>query len=293
MQPSPAQPPAAQVPHRQPVFSAPPQQYGYVAAPQAAEPAYQQTAYQQPSHQPGYQQPSHQPGYQQPSHQPGYQQPSHQPAYQQPSHQPAYQQAPAPADPPTTQNPAVGRSRRRLTPGWIAFIALDVVLIVVVGIFAFNAITGPSPQVAPTGDVAAAADPSQEPGDEDADAAADPGEQLAEFASPSRNITCQFFENAVTCGIAALDQQPAPVESCDGTTGYVVTLDADGQVSLPCVESGDSPKKASKKTDQVPYGESVTEGDFTCESRQDGMHCVHDPSGNGFSLARAGIGTNG
>jgi hypothetical protein len=252
------QPPAPQVPHRQPSYSSPAPQYGYMSQP----PAYQQ--------QPAYQPP---------------------PAYQQPAPQAPAQRQAVQADPPTTQNPAVG-ARRRLSPGWIAFIVVDVVLIVVAGIFAFNALTGSAPQV-PQGDETVAAAPSDGATDDATGAAAaDPGEQLTEFASPSRNITCQIFENAVTCGIAALEQQPAPVESCNGTTGYVVTLDAEGMVSLPCVESGDTPKKAPKKMDQVGYGESVTEGDFTCESREDGMHCQHDPTGNGFSLARAGIGSS-
>lgn len=49
-------------------------------------------------------------------------------------------------------------------------------------------------------------------------------------------------------------------------------------------------EEGPKKLDELAYGESVTEGDFTCTSEQDGMYCRHDPSGNGFSLARAGIG---
>jgi hypothetical protein len=251
-------PSGPQVPQRQPVYSVPPSQYGYA-----------------PQHQP---QQAYAPA-PSPQYSPG------------PAPQQAYASAPpAPAGPPTTQNPALAR-RRKLSPGWIAFIALDAILIVAVVVFAFNALREPVPQISVTDDPVAAA-PSQDAAPEEDGADAN-GELVDAFASPSRNITCEIFENAVTCGIAELDQQPAPVESCEGSSGYAVSLDGDGKVSMPCLDQADKPKKAPKDAKQVAYGESVTEGDFTCESRQDGVRCTHDPSGNGFSLARAGIGTGG
>ncbi|WP_345293396.1 hypothetical protein [Isoptericola chiayiensis] len=207
----------------------------------------------------------------------------------------AYQQAGGP--PPTTQSPAVGDDdrRRRLTPGWIAFILLDVVLVVVMVVLAFDLLGGPddSGEQDPVAGASqdAGTDTSGEDGTGDEAAQDAAGEQVAEFASPSRNITCQVYENEVSCGLAELDQQPAPVEGCDGTTGYVVTLDSEGKVALPCVAKGDKPKTAPKKTSQLAYGDSRTDGDFTCTSEQDGMYCEHDPTGNGFSLARAGVGT--
>ncbi|AEG43849.1 hypothetical protein [Isoptericola variabilis] len=228
--------------------------------------------------------------------------------YQPPAHH-AYAAAPAA----TAAAPAVapagagdgtgGTSRRRkggLTPGWIAFIAVDALLLIVAVVFAVQIFAGGGG--APTDEAeagaGAGAQATQEAGEDaqgtEDDAAADElpaGEVLAEFASPSRNITCQITTAGASCGIAELDQQPAPVEGCDGTTGYVVAIDGEGRVSLPCVPSSDQPQKAGDGTSVLEYGQSVTEGDYTCSSAETGMSCTYDPSGRGFSLARAGIGT--
>ncbi|WP_278236965.1 hypothetical protein [Isoptericola sp. AK164] len=217
-------------------------------------------------------------------------------AYQQP---PAAGPAAAGGTPPTgtTQQPSVGGRGRRLSAGWIAFIVLDVVLVVVVAVLAFRALGGPDPSSTPTGDPEAVAGQDAQEGQGDGDDAGEqeaedgPGELVTEFASPSRNITCQVYPDQVTCGLAELNQQPAPVEGCDGTTGYVVTLSGEGEVALPCVPQGEKPGPAGDGLDELPYGESRTEGDFTCTSETDGMYCQHDPTGNGFSLARAGVGT--
>lgn len=263
-----------------------------VHQPQPA-PAPQQTQYTAPVRQPAYQPAA----YQQPEyHQPTYgQAPPQQYGYT--PQQYAYQQPTPPAG--TTQNPAAPAARRsgkRLTPGWIAFIAADAILIIVAVVFAINVLGGsdvPSVEAgAEPGPVASqGADETKDEDEEDESASADPGASVSTFASPSRNISCEIFEKQVSCAIAELNQQPAPVEGCDGATGYVVSIDAEGEVALPCVGSADMPKKAPKKLDQVAYGESVTEGDFTCSSKQDGMYCQHDPTGKGFSLARAGVGT--
>jgi hypothetical protein len=236
--------------------------YGQQSYGQQPQPGYGQQGYGQ-----GYgQQPPL--GYGQPP-QPGY---GHQPGH--PAAAPAAGAAPGPDEQP--------RRTRRLSAGWIAFILLDVVLIVVAVAFAVHLFSGTAPQTSASGDGAAAtssAAPSQAP-------------VLAEFASPSGNISCRITEDAVTCGIATLNQQPAPVEGCDGTTGYVVRLSAaDGKVELPCVAAKDQPQAAPGSLDRLGYGESVTQGQFTCTSEKTGMQCKDDESGRGFTVAKAGIGT--
>jgi hypothetical protein len=252
----------------------------------------------------GYTAPVRQPAYQPAAYrQPEYHQPTYEPVspqqYGYAPQQYAYQQASPPtgtSQAPVAPPPGKGRGRR-LSPGWIAFIVADVILIVVAVAFAVNVLGGsdgtPSTDAGGEPGAVASQDPQDDAAADDAEeeAADDPGASVAEFASPSRNISCEIFENQVSCAIAELNQQPAPVEGCDGTTGYVVTLDADGKVALPCVPGADTPTAAGDGLDEIAYGESTTEGDFTCISEQDGMYCQHDPSGKGFSLARAGVGT--
>ncbi|MEU2199517.1 hypothetical protein [Isoptericola sp. NPDC019482] len=162
-------------------------------------------------------------------------------------------------------------------------------LIVTMVVLAVQMFGAPSPTV-PQADGAPVT--SQEPSPSASEAAPMQGEALAHFAAPSQNITCSIYADGASCGIAELNQQPAPTEGCDGTTGYVVTVDGEGDVAQPCVPKGEQPTKAGGDVDVLEYGDSITEGEFTCRSEDTGMSCTHDPTGNGFSLARAGIGAS-
>jgi hypothetical protein len=109
------------------------------------------------------------------------------------------------------------------------------------------------------------------------------------FAAPSRNITCTMTTATATCAIAQLTVKPAPVDGCDGTVGYVVTLGADGNVDTPCVASKNQPHVASSKLTQLAYGKSVTMGSLTCSSSETGVECRVKGTGKGFTIARIGI----
>jgi hypothetical protein len=258
--PAPQHQPAPPYPH-QPAPPYPQQPAGAAPAPYGGQP------------QPGYPA-AH--GYGQ---QPGHGQQPHAGYAQQPGHAPTGAAAVGGAPGPDEQP----RRRGRLSAGWIAFILLDVVLIAAAVVFAVNLFSGPAPRTAADDEAAAA--PS-------AGASAAPAAVLAEFAAPSGNISCTITEDAVTCGIATLNQQPAPVEGCEGTTGYVVRVQAsDGKVSLPCVAAPDQPQPAPGGLDRLAYGESITRGQFTCTSEKTGMQCKDDESGRGFTVAKAGIGT--
>ncbi|WP_139820981.1 hypothetical protein [Krasilnikoviella flava] len=200
------------------------------------------------------------------------------------THAPAGYAAPAAAPP-----PAPPRRRRRLSAGWIAFIAVDVVLIAMAVVFAVQIFSSSSPD-APAADAGTVASPTPSA----SASAQEPmqGEVLAHFAAPSKNIACSIYADGASCGIAQLNQQPAPTEGCDGTTGYAVTVDAEGTVAQPCVPANEQPEAAGDDVDVLDYGDSITEGDYTCTSEETGMSCTHDPTGKGFSLARAGIGTS-
>jgi hypothetical protein len=214
--------------------------------------------------------------------------------------QPVYAQQPAAPPPPAgyagpgavgapPPPPGPSRRRRRLSAGWIAFIAVDAVLIITMVVLAVQIFGSPSPTASDTGGTPVA---SQEPSPSASEEAPMQGEVLAHFAAPSQNITCSVYADGASCGIAQLNQQPAPTEGCDGTTGYVVTVDGEGQVAQPCVPADEQPEAAGDDVDVLDYGDSITEGDYTCTSEETGMSCTHDPTGKGFSLARAGIGTS-
>jgi hypothetical protein len=271
------QPPAHQQPPAQPAYQAPPpafapgsgQQTAYQAQPVAPQPAF---APQQPA------QYAAQPQF-------AAQQPPQQ------AYQPAYaEQATAPAPgggSGTGSGGRPGRSGRRLSPGWIAFIALDVILVGIVVAFAIN-LAGGAPGPAP----AEGAGTSVEAPAETPDAPAEnPGPVAVtgeSVTSPSRNITCTIGEQGVSCGIAELATQPAPVDGCTGTTGYLVTLTAAG-VEIPCVPTADQPKKAGDDVAVLDYDQTKTVGSFTCTSSKSGMRCTDSETGKGFNVAKAGL----
>jgi hypothetical protein len=111
------------------------------------------------------------------------------------------------------------------------------------------------------------------------------------FAAPSRNIACTMTATEASCSIAQLTTAPAPVDGCDGTVGYVAKLGADGTVETPCVASKNQPRAASKKLATLDYGKSVTLGELTCTSSETGVECRVKGTGEGFTIARAGIRT--
>lgn len=177
--------------------------------------------------------------------------------------------------------------RRKLSPGWIAFIALDVLLVIAAIVFAVNLLG--SPDTSATGGETSATEQSAEPEAEEG-LETDGGAGVETFAAPSLNITCTISADAATCGIAELTQKPAPDASCDGASGYVAKVDPSGNVTQPCVSKNDQPKKAKGDVAILNYGQTKKAHGFTCASADTGMTCVADATGSGFSIARAGIG---
>lgn len=236
---------------------------------------YQQQGYAQ---QGGYQQ--QQPGQYQPQGQ--YQQ---QPAQYQPQGYDQYGQPVYAGQPGGYQQEP---ERKKLSPGWIAFIALDVLLVVAAIVFAVNLLGSPDTSASGGGE-SSAAEQSTEPEAEEG-LETDGGAGVETFAAPSLNITCTISADAATCGIAELNQKPAPDASCGGASGYVAKVDPTGNVTQPCVAKNDQPKAAGGDVPILKYDATKKAHGFTCTSAKTGVTCVADETGSGFSIARAGIG---
>ncbi len=180
-----------------------------------------------------------------------------------------------------------GRRSDRLSPGWIAFIVVDALLVIGAIVFAISLLGGGGDD--PAGDATPPPSATATEGTEETPAAEPTVSET--FASESRNITCEVTDVSATCVIAQLGTQPAPVAGCDGTVGYKVVLGADGSVEQPCVPTAEQPQAAPGDTAILDYGTSKTVGPFTCDSAETGMTCRDDATGKGFTIARAGIRT--
>lgn len=112
-------------------------------------------------------------------------------------------------------------------------------------------------------------------------------QSLPAFVLPSGNIHCTMTQDTATCTILEFSYPaPEPPQGCTGTAGNVLTVSADGDAGFACVEAPVGPP--AEGTPVLDYGEGSSVGEMTCLSSRNGVFCRHDPSGKGFSLARAG-----
>lgn len=215
-----------------------------------------------------------------------------------------------------------GVPRRRLSPGLIAFIAVDVVLVALLVVFFVMSQSRPGPSVEslaspPAGSVSAPPPDAKEPeptsqatGGETAEPEPEPSptpsvldipsptpaatDLLADvggetFQLPSGNIACAIGGGQVTCIITNTNEATTTDATCSGgVIGHAVTLGADGSISRPCTV----PNPGIPSTSTLGYGQTMTVEGITCSSsREEGVRCVSDATGAGFTLARRGLAT--
>lgn len=178
-----------------------------------------------------------------------------------------------------------GRGRRTLGPGLTAFLVVDVLLVLA---FVLVAVNAPQREAPGPGAVEETVDEPETTPEASAPEEPTDAEALGAFVLPSGNIHCAMDETSATCTILSFSYAaPAVPEGCAGTVGNVLRVDAASeQVTFPCVEG--EPPAAAEGTPELAYGEASTVGDMTCQSSRNGVFCRHNPSGVGFSLARAG-----
>lgn len=109
------------------------------------------------------------------------------------------------------------------------------------------------------------------------------GSANAYFLAPSQNIGCYMFAdggNSVQCTISHYEfDQPGP----DCPNGAVVQIDEAGTPSF--VSCAEAPLSSAGSL-ILPYGNSLTNGQFSCASAQTGVSCMDRYTGSGFTLTR-------
>ncbi|MDO5094465.1 MAG: hypothetical protein Q4D79_13810 [Propionibacteriaceae bacterium] len=104
------------------------------------------------------------------------------------------------------------------------------------------------------------------------------GASLA-IVSPSGNITCVLSANGVTCNVK--DRIYPADQDCAGAEFFTVAVDKTGAVN-----SCGAAAQSSGGAQRLEYGQSKSEGEFTCTSESSGMTCKHTPTGKGFKVAK-------
>ena len=137
-----------------------------------------------------------------------------------------------------------------------------------------------APEVTPATEGAEAGD--AEAGGESGAKAAAGG--LESFQSPSGNIGCYIGPEGARCDIADRDWTAPRPSDCpsqvDAGQGLEVGQSGPGRV----VCAGDTALNPQAR--KLAYGEDIRAGDFTCHSRQDGIECLDDGDGRGFSISK-------
>lgn len=186
------------------------------------------------------------------------------------------------------RSPAAGVARLGLGPGLTTFLVVDVILVVtfLVLLAMSQGDRGNRPAAQEPAPVETSAQPETTP---EASAPEEPeeSEALPAFVLPSGNIWCEMSDTSATCTILEFSfTAPEVPEGCAGTVGNVLTVTAGEDAGFACVEG--SPAAAPAGTPVLDYGGGSTIGEMTCLSSQNGVFCRHNPTGTGFSLARAG-----
>ena len=118
-----------------------------------------------------------------------------------------------------------------------------------------------------------------------------PTDNLVEFQSPSGNIACAIVDDGsatpnVRCDIMehTFTPPPVPAGGC-GATGYgnSIVLSAGAPAQFIC--AGDTVYDPSAPV--LAYDTTSVIGQFSCDSKTDGMVCVDLNSGHWFRIARA------
>lgn len=178
-------------------------------------------------------------------------------------------------------------NRRGLGPGLTTFLVVDVILVLTfVALMVLTRDGGAEPQAAPS---PTASEPAVEPEttpDVTAPAETEAAQALPAFVLPSGNIWCEMSESEATCTILTYSYPaPTPPEGCTGTAGNLLRVTPEG-AGFVCM---DAPAAGPPEgTPELTYGAGSTIGEMTCLSSRNGVFCRHNPSGAGFSLARAG-----
>lgn len=106
--------------------------------------------------------------------------------------------------------------------------------------------------------------------------APDDAQEITAFATPSRNIQCEMTEDEALCTIA-WHEFSAP-DGCQGGTTLRVSEDGAEEACETQVE--DQPVS-------LDYEAAATNGDFACESTEEGVECWSTSTGEGFIIAAA------
>ena len=174
-----------------------------------------------------------------------------------------------------------------LGPRTTTFLVVDAILLLTFLVLTVMQVLNnpPTPRAEPAASSSSTSEPESTPEQTAPTIPAD-NQTLTEFVLPSGNIWCSMTETSATCTIGQFSYAaPTPTAACTGTVGSVFSVTAAEGATLPCVDA--VPPRPEGAT-VLEYGQASTIGEMTCLSSRNGATCRHNPTGAGFSVAKAG-----
>ncbi|MFV0458842.1 MAG: hypothetical protein ACK5MT_08780 [Actinomycetales bacterium] len=95
------------------------------------------------------------------------------------------------------------------------------------------------------------------------------------FTSPDKSVICQLNRFQARC--TAINTVYVPPQGC--TMGWNM------QVLVDTAISGCAEEPFPEPVGPLAFGDDVTRGDLTCQSRAAAMRCLNDKSQHGFSIS--------
>ncbi|MFD4638179.1 alpha/beta fold hydrolase [Lentzea sp. NPDC058436] len=108
------------------------------------------------------------------------------------------------------------------------------------------------------------------------------------FESPSGNFRCSINPSEPTAGChGKTSPVPPRPQRCNPNInwGSGLFVDAQGKTDFICTGGVRYGNFTDSEERVLPYGRSLTAGDFTCVSKETGISCTHKPTGHGFRIA--------
>lgn len=116
------------------------------------------------------------------------------------------------------------------------------------------------------------------------------------FTSPSGNLSCGFYLEVggridmVGCQAWSVVANLPDCDDPNRGSSPIVSLDTSGEVDTSCTSEG---VFSATTAPVLNYGEQLTVAGFTCHSREVGITCVDNRTGEGFTASRARFGAIG
>lgn len=117
------------------------------------------------------------------------------------------------------------------------------------------------------------------------------GSRVGTALSPTGNIACEIYTDRAQCSVLSLGESAPRTPGQVTVPGWSYAVTASGQVYDTGLSQAPLSTLEAYRGKILPYGTTVTYGQFSLTSSEDGITLRDTASGHGATYSRAGITT--